>query len=86
MTMAAARWSGTLGAMLFTLFQTMILNGIDPKKHLTAYFEACAQNGGKPPENLDAFLPWNFSAEQKAAWQYPLKPKRARAEEENKPP
>lgn len=79
-------WSGTLGAMLFTLFQTMILNGIDPKKHLTAYFEACALNGGKPPEDLDAFLPWSLSAEQKAAWQYPLKPKRAGAPKENKPP
>jgi transposase len=79
-------WSGAMAAMLFTLFQTMILNGIDPKKHLTAYFEACARNGGKPPEDLDAFLPWNFSAEQKAAWQYPLKPKRAEAAQENKPP
>lgn len=79
-------WSGALAAMLFTLFQTMILNGIDPKKHLTAYFEACARNGGKPPEDLDAFLPWNFSAEQKTAWQYPMKPKRARASQENKPP
>lgn len=79
-------WSGALAAMLFTLFQTMILNGIDPKKHLTAYFEACARNDGKPPEDLDAFLPWNFSAEQKAAWQYPLKPKRAEAPQENKPP
>ena len=79
-------WSGMLAAMLFTLFQTMILNRIDPQKHLTAYFEACAQNGGKPPEDLERFLPWSLSEEQKAAWQYPLKRKNASAPQKNEPP
>ena len=61
-------WSGMLTAMLFTLFQTLIKNHLDPKKWLQAYFEACAHNGGRPPENIEAFLPWNLSAEQKDAW------------------
>ena len=79
-------WSGTLSAILFTLFQTLLLNHIDPQKHLVAYFEACARNGGKPPEDLEAFLPWNLSEERKADWQYPLKRKNAGSPQKNQPP
>lgn len=61
-------WSGTLATACFTIFQTLIMNRIDPQKFLTAYFEACARNGGRAPENLDDFLPWNLSEGQKAAW------------------
>lgn len=64
-------WSGALTAMCFTIFQTLLKNGIDPKKWFTAYFEACAENGGRPPEHLDEFLPWNLSEEQKDAWRCP---------------
>jgi transposase len=64
-------WSGMLTAMLFSLFQTLLKNHLDPKKWLSAYFQACAQAGGRPPDNLEAFLPWNLSAEQKGAWKLP---------------
>jgi len=67
-------WSGALTAALFTIFQTLLLNHIDPQQFLLAYFEACAGNGGRPPKDLAAFLPWNLSAEQKAAWRYPRSP------------
>jgi transposase len=67
-------WSGTLATACFTIFQTLILNGIDPQKFLVAYFGACAQNGGRAPEDIDNFLPWNLSEEQKAVWQYPEQP------------
>jgi transposase len=67
-------WSGTLTAALFTLFQTLLKNQIDPQQFLRAYFDACAQNGGKPPENLDDFLPWNLSEDRKLNWAYPGKP------------
>jgi transposase len=67
-------WSGVLATACFTIFQTMIVNRIDPQKFLTAYFEACARNGGRAPENLDDFLPWNLSEEQKEAWHYPERP------------
>jgi transposase len=66
-------WSGTLTASLFTLFQTLLKNHIDPQQFLTAYFDACAQNRGRPPENLDDFLPWNLSEERKSAWTLPGK-------------
>lgn len=58
-------WSGMLTAVLFTIIQTLLKNHINPKKFLIAYFDACAENRGKPPDNLDAFLPWNMSDEQK---------------------
>ncbi len=69
-----ALWSGTLAAALFTIFQTAYINHIHPKKFLRAYLEACAQNLGKPPDNIDGFLPWNLSLAQKLAWKYPKEP------------
>ncbi len=69
----ASVWSGDLTAALFTIFQTARLNNIHPKKILKDYLQACAENQGKPPENIDAFLPWNLSEEQKQLWQYPRK-------------
>jgi transposase len=63
-------WSGMLTVMLFTTFQTVLKNQIDPRRFLLAYFDACAKNGGQAPEDVDAFLPWNLSEEQKIAWRY----------------
>lgn len=67
-------WSGELTAASFTIFQTLLKNGIDPQKWLFAYFEACAQSGGAPPADLDAFLPWNLSEERREQWRYPRQP------------
>ena len=41
------------------------------KKWFFAYFESCARNGGRVPDNLDEFMPWNLSKEQKDAWRCP---------------
>lgn len=71
---SGAIWSGTLAACLFTIFQTLLLNGLDPEQFLQAYFEACAEAGGHPPEDLEAFLPWNLSPEKRIAWSYPNHP------------
>lgn len=71
-----SQWSGDLTAALFTIFQTARLNHLHPKRFLRAYLEACAQNQGNPPKNIDSFLPWNLSEEQKSAWKYPTGPPR----------
>ena len=63
-------WSGALTAILFTIFQTLLKNNIDPQKWLFAYFEACAQNSGCSPDNPDEFLPWNLSEQHKELWYY----------------
>ena len=67
-------WSGMLSAMLFTIFQTLLKNNLDPQKWLLAYFQVCAENGGRAPENIESFLPWNLSEPQKRSWHYPRSP------------
>lgn len=67
-------WSGNLTASMFTIFQTARLNHIHPKKFLKTYLEACAKNHGQTPENIDDFLPWNLSEEQKLVLKYPEHP------------
>lgn len=64
-------WSGMLATMVFTISQTLLMNGLNPKDFLLAYLETCAISGGQPPENLKEFLPWNLSQEQKDAWRCP---------------
>jgi transposase len=64
---SGAVWSGMLSVTLFTLFQTLEMNQIDPHKFLLAYFEACARNKGHPPENLDDFTPWRSRQENEEA-------------------
>jgi transposase len=54
-------WSGRLAAMLFSLFQTVQLWGLDIGKWLTAYLTACAKAGGQPPPDPQRFLPWNMT-------------------------
>jgi transposase len=65
---SGAVWSGRLAAMLFSLFQTLALWGLNPRLWLTAYLAACAEAGGRTPARSEALLPWNLSAEQRLAW------------------
>jgi len=69
---SGALWSGKLAAMLFSLFATLKLHGINPRRWLTAYLEACAAAGGKAPENAADFLPWNMSEEVQARMRAPF--------------
>jgi transposase len=55
-------WSGQLAAALFSIFATLSLWKINPRKWLTWYFEHCAAAGGKVPKDIQPFLPWNLDA------------------------
>lgn len=66
---AQAIWSGQLAAMLFSLFQTLLLWGINPKLWLTAYLEQCAEHGGKVPPGATGLLPWNLTPERLRSFQ-----------------
>jgi transposase len=55
-------WSGRLAAALFSIFATLSLWTLNPRKWLTWYFEHCAAAGGKVPEDIQPFLPWNLDA------------------------
>ena len=65
---SGAVWAGQLAAMLFSLFQTLCLWELNPRAWLTAYLTACAEAGGQAPADLERFLPWNLSAEERGRW------------------
>ena len=54
--------------MLFSLLQTLCLWRLNPRAWLTAYLTACAEAGGEAPADVDRFLPWNLSAEERRCW------------------
>lgn len=62
---SGALWSGRLAAMLFSLFQTVQLWGLDVGQWLTAYLSACAKNKGQPPPDVHLYLPWNMTPQQR---------------------
>lgn len=45
---SGAVWSGMLSVMLFSLFQTLEMNHIDPHAFLLSYFEACVRERSEP--------------------------------------
>jgi transposase len=53
-------WSSQLAAMMFSIFQTMALCGLNCNHWLRSYLTACAENHGKAPEDLSPFLPWEM--------------------------
>jgi transposase len=61
-------WSGKLAAMLFSLFQTFYLWNLNPRAWLTAYLTACAEAGGKAPQDISTWLPWNLTPAQRGLW------------------
>jgi transposase len=62
---SGCEWSGKLAVWMFSLVATLKKHRLNPRKWLTAYLQACAQAGGKTPEDVDQWLPWNLSAQQK---------------------
>lgn len=68
---SGSEWSGRLAMMLFSIFATLALWRINPRTWLSWYFEACAANGGKAPDNPTQFLPWNLSEAHLAELQGP---------------
>ena len=53
-------WSSQLAAIMFSVFQTMVLCGLNCNHWLRSYLTACAENHGKAPEDLSPFLPWEM--------------------------
>jgi len=58
--------SAQLAATMYSLFATMKLWGLNLRTWLTAYLQACADNGNVPPAAIDAFLPWKMDAKRLA--------------------
>jgi hypothetical protein len=66
---SGSEWSGRLAMMLFSIFATLAVWKIQPQKWLAWYFDACAENGGQPPDNAGEFLPWNLGETRMAEMQ-----------------
>jgi len=64
-------WSGHFTACLFSIFQTLKLWNINPRKWLTEYLQACAENRSQSPQDLACFIPWTMSEEQLTELRYP---------------
>lgn len=64
-------WSAKLTAMLFTVFATLALWGINSRTWLSVYLKACVENGGKSPKDINPFLPWKMSQEEIKRMRYP---------------
>jgi len=68
---SGAIWSSVLTAVMFTLLRTLALWKLNSHTWLLAYLHDCACHGGKPPQNMDKFLPWNMSETQKKLFSEP---------------
>jgi len=78
---SGSEWSGRMTAVLLSALRTAKRNGLNPRHYIEVYLEACAVNGGKPPENIDAYLPWALSDEVRKAIE-----QKTRAERAEEPP
>jgi transposase len=58
-------WSGRLAATLFSLLATLSMAKINVRTWLTWYLNCCAENGGRAPSDITAFLPWEMSVEKR---------------------
>ena len=54
-------WSAGLAAFLFSTLKTLELWGINSRHWLSVYLTACAENGGKAPPDMTAYIPWEMS-------------------------
>lgn len=64
---SGSQWSGQLAATMMSLLNTVRLWGLNPRLWLAAYLQACAQAGGRAPDDCARFVPWQMDERQLAA-------------------
>ena len=50
-----------LTALMYSVVETLALNGIDVRRWLQEWLKACAAHGGRAPPDLAEWLPWSMS-------------------------
>jgi transposase len=68
---SGAVWSGQLAAVMFSVVQTLRLWGLSVQGWLTGYLRACAERGGRAPQELRPWLPWQMTEAERAEWRVP---------------
>jgi transposase len=63
---SGSEWSGQLAATMYSALMTVRLWRLNARTWLSAYLQACADNGNRAPTNINAFLPWAMDAQRLA--------------------
>ena len=65
-----------VAGLLFGVFETLRMAGLNPYTVMLDWLTACAGRGGQAPQNLDPWLPWRMSEQRRqelrkapASWQ-----------------
>ena len=58
----APRRGAQFTALMYSVVGTLMLNRIDVLRWLEAWLAACADTGGRPPDDTAAWLPWSMDA------------------------
>ena len=58
-------------ATMSTILRTVQKNGINPRTWLIDYLRHCAAAGGRPPPDLERFLPWKATGKDLLRWSAP---------------
>jgi transposase len=69
---SGAEWSGQLAMMLFSVFATLQKWNLNPRTWLRWYLDACATAGGKVPSDIQPFLPWHLTEDQRRTMAEPM--------------
>lgn len=64
---SGSQWSGQLAATMYSVLKTVQLWRLNARTWLSAYLQACADNGNRAPPDIQAFLPWAMDAARLAA-------------------
>lgn len=68
---SGAPWAAELAGSAFSVIATASQWNLNPLSYLHAYLSACAEAGGKAPDDIARFLPWSANAEDLASWRAP---------------
>ena len=67
---SGAEWSGQFAAKLFSIFQTWLINGLDPEALLRDFFDEYSKPGRAVPDT-SLYLPWKMSEQRKLEFALP---------------
>ena len=54
-----------LTALMYSVVETLAVNGIDVRLWLVEWLKACAANGGRAPPDLSPWLPWSMTRQRR---------------------
>ena len=63
---SGSEWSGQMAAAVMSVLMTARLWKLNARTWLTSYLQACADAGGRAPDDLSAFVPWQMDASRLA--------------------